>query len=1188
MLAGSQQAPKIIISQVKEGHTLIIDGKINGKPCELTLDTGASRTIISYRFLQHINNSHFNHSRNVQLLTATGQHINVRGETDVEIKFGERLYVQKVIVADIMDDCIIGLDFLNKYNCQIDFKNGILRCETEEMYMKGGCEGKVHCIRNVLLQPWSQTLVPVKLVSNDKNNQTRHCVLIDKLPTSTPWGIARTLVQGPGAGVVRILNFSSNPQKIMKGAVIAKYEEVSWMRQCNTITTEEKIPRTRFDVTSLLEDCKSELSKEELLKAQQLLQQYSDIFANTEEDLGRTNLVKHTIDTSDKGPLRQPPRRIPVACEKQVEKMIKDMKDSNVIEPSFSPWCSPVVLVKKKDGSLRFCVDYRKLNDITKKDSYPLPRIDDTLDMLSGMQWFTTLDLKSGYWQVELDQKDKEKTAFSTGKGLWQFNVMPFGLCNAPATFERLMEIVLAGLIGEACLVYLDDVIIVGKDFESHNKNLLQVLNKIKAANLRLSPKKCSFFKKEVKYLGHIVSSKGIQTDPDKIKAIEDWPKMQNKKEVRSFLGLCSYYRRFIKNFSDIAKPLNRLTEEKSQFIWNKECEAAFKELKRRLCNTPILGYPDTTNEFIVDTDASNCGIGGVLSQRKGQQEIVIAYFSKSLSKPERNYCVTRKELLAVVKTLKHFRKYLLGRKFHLRIDHAALKWLLNFKEPEGQVARWIEQLQEYDFTTEHRSGKIHGNADALSRRPCLENCKYCTRQEERETSLVKVLRTDNLGTEWSNEEMKLAQQEDNDIRPILNWLKAGTSKPQWSDVASLSPATKSYWAQWDSLTIYNDLLCRKWENTRGNNSHLQLIVPKSRVPNVLKMFHDGTSGGHLGVKRTLMKVRERFYWNHCRDDVEDWCRKCTSCAAVKGPRTRSKGALKLYNVGAPWERIALDVAGPFPVTENGNRYFLVVMDYFTKWPEVFAIPNQEATTVAEKLVNEVFCRFGVPLEIHSDQGRNFESQVFQETCRILGINKTRTTPYHPQSDGMVERFNQTLEKHLAKVVDSHQKDWDKYIPLFLLSYRTAVHESAGVTPAYATFGRELRLPADLLTGRPPDITTEITEYVNDLRNRMTDIYDQIRTSELQASTRMKTRYDRKARSSVFEEGSKVWLHNPVRRKGKSPKLQPDWDGPYTVVTKINDMTYRIQKNPRGPLKVVHVDRLARYQGSNVTRDEYD
>ncbi|CAK1586146.1 unnamed protein product [Parnassius mnemosyne] len=458
--------------------------------------------------------------------------------------------------------------------------------------------------------------------------------------------------------------------------------------------------------------------------------------------------------------------------------MIEGMVKDGVIEPSSSPWCSPVVLVKKKDGSMRFCVDYRRLNDVTKKDSYPLPRIDDTLDMLTGVKWFSTQDLKSGYWQVEIYPKDKEKTAFSTGKGLWQFKVMPFGLCNAPATFERLMELVLNGLIGDDCLVYLDDTIIVGRTFEDHLQNLERVLMKIQSANLKFSPKKCSLLKRQVSFLGYVVSEEGIRTDPEKIAAVKDWPVPKDKTKVRAFLGFCSYYRRFMKNFADIAKPLHRLTEEKRHFCWDESCNITFQELKNRLCKTPILGYPDAGKEFIIDRDASDIGLGGVWSQRNGDQEIVIAYFSKSFSKPERNYCITRRELLAVVKSLQHFSKYLLGRKFHLRTDHAALKRLLQFKNPEGQVARWIELLQEYDFVIEHRSGKSHGNADALSRRTCPEDCMHCTRQEGKEVVSVRILKTDQLSNEWKDS-LPHAQQEDSDIKPILEWMKASAPKPK-------------------------------------------------------------------------------------------------------------------------------------------------------------------------------------------------------------------------------------------------------------------------------------------------------------------------------------------------------------------------------------------------------------------------
>ncbi|UYV66258.1 K02A2.6-like [Cordylochernes scorpioides] len=907
---------------------------------------------------------------------------------------------------------------------------------------------------------------------------------------------------------VRVVNLYDSARAIKKGSCLGNAEPAVLIKRNHPVMQKSKSADNVPDhLQQVWEETKKELQPGQQRELATLLATYNKIFAKSSEDYGRTDLTRHRINTGESNPIKQAPHRIPLARRQEAETLVKEMLDQNIIEPSSSPWVSPVVLVKKKDGSTRFCVDYRKLNDITKKDSYPFPRIDATLDTLAGSQWFSTLDLKSGYWQVEMHPDDKEKTAFTTGSGLWQFNVMPFGLCNAPATFERLMEAVLQGLATETCMVYLDDIIVLGKNFEEHLSNIEKVFKRLEAANLKLSPKKCKLFKKEVAYLGHIISAEGVQTDPEKTETVRMWPTPKDLTQLRSFLGLCTYYRRFIPGFSNIARPLHRLTESGRPFVWTPDCQRAMEKLKEMLVAAPILAYPRPGDSFILDTDASNTGIGGVLSQVQEGSERVIAYFSKTLSKPERNYCVTRKELLAIVKSIEHFHHYLYGQEFILRSDHASLQWLLNFKNPEGQLARWIQRLQEYQVKIQHRPGKRHQNADALSRRPCVPQCGHCARVEDKYgVRQVTVQESDEVEEQhWTGQALRKAQREDRDLLPMINW-KESDEKPSWEDVAPYSPKTKSLWSLWNSLTLRDGVLYRKWESDDGKHESWKLVLPRSHVPLALQEMHSSPTGGHFGIRKTLAKARERFCWPESRADVEKWCRNCTQCSARKGPTTRSKGKLKIYNVGAPFERIAIDVAGPFPKSDLGNKYILVIMDYFTKWPVAVPIPDQEASTVSEALLQDWVCIFGVPRILHSDQGRNFESNIFQELCRRLGIEKTRTTPLHPQSDGMVERFNRTLTQHLTMFVDKNQRDWDQHLPMLLMAYRSAEHESTGYSPARMLFGHELRMPCDVLLGRPEETFENTNEYISHLEERMLSIHQWAREKLHFSSEKMKDR----------------------------------------------------------------------------------
>ena len=462
-----------------------------------------------------------------------------------------------------------------------------------------------------------------------------------------------------------------------------------------------------------LEDLMPEQARQ--LKA--LIAEFADIFAENHFELGRSGVCRHQITTTTQQPIYRPPYRTPKYLEDFIKEELTKMLEAGIIQESSSPWAFPVVIVNKKDGTLRFCVDYRALNDITIKDRYPLPRIDEMLESLGSAKWFTALDLASGYWQIEMEPDSIAKTAFTTKFGNYEWRVMPFGLTNAPATFQRTMNEIFRDRLWKTVMVYLDDLNVFSDTFDHHLSHLREVFTRIRRAGLRLKMKKCSFAKRQIAFLGHVVNDQGIQPDPAKIKSVQDWPRPQNTTEVRQFLGLASYYRKFVKGFAAIADPLYHLLRRKTSHQWTQSQQTAFDQLKQALITAPVLAYPNLNNRFSLHTDASGTGIGAVLTQEDNEgKEHPVAYISRSLSRAERNYSTTEKEALAIIWATKYFHQYLYGTEFDIITDHQPLQWYFKQKNPIGRVARWIVTLMDYSPRIMYRPGRTHQNADSLSR----------------------------------------------------------------------------------------------------------------------------------------------------------------------------------------------------------------------------------------------------------------------------------------------------------------------------------------------------------------------------------------------------------------------------------------------------------------------------------------
>lgn len=761
------------------------------------------------------------------------------------------------------------------------------------------------------------------------------------------------------------------------------------------------------------------LSTSEKLVADNIITQFKDISAES-KGLGETKLITHRIDTGDALPIRQRYYRMSPEKQRILVEQVDEMLGLDVIEPCESAWSSPVLIVTKKNGQPRFCLDSRKLNSVTKRDAYNLPYVSEILDNLRDARYLSSIDLSKAFWQIPIAFEDRDKTAFYVpGRGTFRFKRTAFGLTNAPATQQRLVDLLFREFDLKV-FAYLDDIIIVSNDFNSHVSLLLRVLEKLKQANLTVNLEKCQFFRSQLKYLGYVVDSCGLRTDSEKVQAIVNYPTPTCRKDIKRFLGTATWYRRFVPNFSTIAGPLNKLTSNKKggpPFVWSPEADAAFHKLKECLVSAPVLSCPDYDKPFEVHTDASNYGVGAMLTQTINGKEHPIAYMSKSLSAAEKNYSITERETLAVVLALEHWRCYLEnGKPFTVYTDHSALKWFLSLSNPTGRLARWGVRLSAFHFELKHRRGVDNVIPDALSR-------------------AVPVSAISTSGC----------------------FLK--TTDPWYKNIYN-SCLTKPQ--NFPNFLIKNNSLYRLTKNKHDltdltSEFSWKEVVPCELREQIIHENHAEPTAGHLGIFKTYRRLALRYFWPGMHQDVVKYVSSCDKCLTYKAQNHQTLGEMgRPKQCSRPFQTISIDLMGPLPVTRKQNSYILVVTCCFTKYCLITPLRAATSISVCKFIEDSVFLVHGVPQTIYLDNGSQFISKFTESLFTQYKIPNIFFTPKYTPQVNTVERYNRTIITCLSTYVEDDHRSWDLFIPKVQFAINSSVNEATGFTPSFLVFGREL------------------------------------------------------------------------------------------------------------------------------------
>ena len=1056
--APAEGKPAAYVSTTDPKQLIVLKGRIGQRQVKVLLDSGASHTYAAKHMVEALGLTTVPSSQPMTVRLANGAVENAnRNVPSLKLWLGTYKTKRDLLVIPVEGyDVILGKDWLNHANPEIDWPSNNVKVRTED--------GKRHTL----------PLAP----STGESSSAPRVLVVEANAT------ARILRKEAYASV-----FTAVVREGVEGADLDLHPD-----------------DTPFGPTPQYLGGSPDFQQ----RLTRLVDKYKGIMEGPPKGLPPSRFGKDfTIDLEDGAkPSFGPLYRMSPAELAEVKRQLTDLVDKGWIRPSESAFGAPILFVRKKDGSLRMCVDYRRLNAVTKKNRTPLPRIEELLDIIGGSTIFSKLDLAQGYHQMRVAEEDVPKTAFRTRYGLYEFLVLPFGLTNAPAAFMTMMNRVLAPYLDQFVVVFIDDILIFSKTEDEHLQHLETVMRTLKEQTLYLKLSKCSFGLPEVDFLGHVVSAEGIKVDKAKTAAVRDWPRPTCAQDVRQFLGLAGYYRKFVRHYSDITAPLTDLTKSDYAWRWREHVEQkAFDATKEALSNPPVLAFPDPTKAYQLYTDSSEFAQGATLLQDQGGGLQPIAYYSHKLIKAERNYGAGELELLAVVRALKEFRPYLEGAEFSVCTDHANLRYVHTQLPPSKRYTRWLEFLQQFAAKITYIKGS-HNLADALSRRPDYANL-----------NITEVV-----------------------TRGLLDQIKEGYNyDPSYKD----ANFTRRL---------------RKDEDTGLWYYHDRIAVPDHKAARlrILRECHDVPTAGHMGVDKTFASTVRRFWWPRQYRVVKRYVLTCPTCQRCKPTNQPPAGLLQPLPIPTePWTEIAMDFVMDLPASEGYDAVWTIT-DRLTK--AVHFIPVRKAMDVpelAEIFIREVHRLHGVPKAIVSDRDPRFTSPFWKQLMAAFNTDLNMSSAFHPQSDGQSERTNRTMETMLRAFVSSQQRDWVKYLPLLEFAHNDSVHPAIGVTPFYLMYGHHPKTPLDYAIG---DIRQGKTPPAQQRLHDMKVAVEAARALLRQGQDHMMDVANKSRRPVAFSVGDHVLLStkNLKLAEGLTHKLTPKYLGPFSIKEVVSPVTYRL------------------------------